>query len=130
MISERELQELHRRKRLADYYYDNYRYYYSKKEYSKASELIWGVVNELSYILALFYGLKLSDHKKTIDFLKRLGEQYKDIREGITAIQRLHANYYHDFMDEELFEEDRIKAERLINKLAELYDQMIRSIKS
>jgi hypothetical protein len=51
-----ELQEVMRRRRLADYYYDNYRKYYLRRKYSKASEFIWGTVNALSYGLGLFYG--------------------------------------------------------------------------
>jgi len=129
MISEDELQEVFRRKRLADLYYDNYRYYYSRKELAKASEFIWGTVNALAYALGLFYGLKLSDHKKVVEFLKMLATQYEEIREGITAVQRLHANYYHNFMDEELFEEDRVKAEKLISKLAELLYHHIEMLK-
>ena len=129
MISEDELQEVFRRKRLADLYYDNYRYYYSRKELAKASEFVWSAVNALAYALGLFYGLKLSDHKKVVEFLKMLATQYEEIREGITAVQRLHANYYHDFMDEELFEEDRVKAERLISKLAELLYRHIEILK-
>jgi hypothetical protein len=129
MISEEELQEVFRKKRLADLYYDNYRYYYSRKELAKASEFIWGTVNALAYALGLFYGLKLSDHKKVVEFLKMLATQYEEIREGITAVQRLHANYYHNFMDEELFEEDRVKAEKLISKLAELLYHRIEMLK-
>jgi len=129
MISEEELQEVFRKKRLADLYYDNYRYYYSRKELAKASEFIWGTVNALAYALGLFYGLKLSDHKKVVEFLKMLATQYEEIREGITAVQRLHANYHHNFMDEELFEEDRVKAEKLISKLAELLYHRIEMLK-
>jgi hypothetical protein len=129
MISEEELQEVFRKKRLADLYYDNYRYYYSRKELAKASEFIWGTVNALAYALGLFYGLKLSDHKKVVEFLKMLATQYEEIREGITAVQCLHANYYHNFMDEELFEEDRVKAEKLISKLAELLYHRIEMLK-
>jgi len=129
MISEEALQEVLRRKKLADLYYDNYRYYYSRKEFAKASEFIWGTVNTLAYALGLLHGLKLSDHKKIMEFLKILATQYEEIREGVTAVQRLHANYYHDFMNEELFEEDRVKAEKLINKLAELIYHHIETIK-
>jgi hypothetical protein len=129
MISEEALQEVLRRKKLADLYYDNYRYYYSRKEFAKASEFIWGTVNALAYALGLLHGLKLSDHKKIMEFLKILATQYEEIREGVTAVQRLHANYYHDFMNEELFEEDRVKAEKLINKLAELIYHHIETIK-
>lgn len=120
-----ELQEVMRRRRLADYYYDNYRKYYLRREYSKASEFIWGTVNALSYGLGLFYGEKLTRHDEVIKFLKILAIQHEEIREGILAVQRLHANYFHNFMDEDLFEEDRSKAERLLNKLAELLDLKI-----
>ena len=129
MISEEALQEVLRRKKLADLYYDNYRYYYSRKEFAKASEFIWGTVNALAYALGLLHGLKLSDHKKIMEFLKILATQYEEIREGVTAVQRLHANHYHDFMNGELFEEDRVKAEKLINKLAELIYHHIETIK-
>jgi hypothetical protein len=129
MISEEALQEALRRKKLADLYYDNYRYYYSRKEFAKASEFIWGTVNALAYALGLLHGLKLPDHRKIMEFLKILATQYEEIREGVTAVQRLHANYYHDFMNEELFEEDRVKAEKLINKLAELIYHHIETIK-
>jgi hypothetical protein len=71
----------------------------------------------------------LPDHRKVVEFLKMLATQYEEIREGITAVQRLHANYYHDFMDEELFEEDRVKAEKLISKLAELLYRHIEILK-
>jgi len=122
-----ELQEVVEKKRLADYYYDNYRKALLRKEYSKASEFIWGVVNTLSYALALFYGKKLRRHDEVIEFLKSLATQYEEIREGVSAVQRLHANYFHNFMDENLFEEDRYRAEKLLNKLAELLQLKIKS---
>ncbi|MCR6624034.1 MAG: hypothetical protein NDF52_03440 [archaeon YNP-WB-062] len=125
MNVEKELQEAIRRKKLADYYYDNYRQCYLRKEYSKASEFIWGAVNMLTYALGLFYGMKLTRHEEVIKFLKMLANQYEEIREGITAVQSLHANYYHDFMSEELFEEYRVKAEKLLSKLAELVYEKI-----
>jgi len=122
-----ELQEVVEKKRLADYYYDNYRKALRRKEYSKASEFIWGVVNTLSYALALFYGKKLRRHDEVIEFLKSLATQYGEIRDGVSAVQRLHANYFHNFMDENLFEEDRYRAEKLLNKLAELLQLKIKS---
>jgi hypothetical protein len=125
-----ELQEVMKRRKLADYYYDNYRKFCLTKEYSKASEFIWGVVNALSYSLGLFYGKKLARHDEVIGFLKILANEHEEIREGISAVQRLHANYFHNFMDENLFEEDRSKAERLLNKLAELLDLKIKTFHS
>jgi hypothetical protein len=69
--------------------------------------------------------MKLTRHEEVIKFLKMLANQYEEIREGITAVQSLHANYYHDFMSEELFEEYRVKAEKLLSKLAELVYEKI-----
>jgi len=71
---------------------------------------------------------KLTKHNDVIEFLKILAQQYEEIREGISAVQRLHANYFHNFMDENLFEEDRFKAEKLLNKLAELLDLKIKAL--
>jgi hypothetical protein len=122
------VQEVMKKRKLADYYYDNYRKFYLRKEYSKASEFIWGVVNALSYSLGLFYGKELRRHDEVIEFLKILAKQHEEIREGISAVQRLHANYFHNFMDENLFEEDRSKAEKLLNKLAELLDLKIKTL--
>jgi hypothetical protein len=124
------VQEVMKKRKLADYYYDNYRKFYLRKEYSKASEFIWGVVNALSYSLGLFYGKELRRHDEVIEFLKILAKQHEEIREGISAVQRLHANYFHNFMDEDLFEEDRSKAEKLLNKLAELLDLKIKTFVS
>ena len=42
-------------------------------------------------------------------------------------IQRLHANFLHDFMDEEMFKEDAAKAEGLMEKLVELLDHKVKS---
>jgi hypothetical protein len=116
------LKEVKAKRRLADHYYDNYRRFYLQGEYSKASECIWGVVNALAYALGLFEGRKLSDHGKVIKFLEMLANQHEEIAEGLLPIQRLHANFFHDFMNEEMFREDATKAEGLIRKLAELVD--------
>jgi Arc/MetJ-type ribon-helix-helix transcriptional regulator len=123
-----ELEEVKAKRRLADHYYDNYRRLYLQGEYSKASEYIWGAVNALAYALGLFEGMKLSDHGKVVKFLKLLANQHKEVAEGVLPIQRLHANFFHDFMDEEMFKEDAAKAERLMGKLAELVDHKVKSV--
>jgi hypothetical protein len=119
---------------LADYYYDNYHKFYIAKEYSKASEFIWGTVNALSNGLSLFLqGEVLESHAKVVEFLKMLANTYyksEEVGEGVAAVQRLHANYFHNFMDRDLFEEDRSKAERLLNRLAELLDLKIREVEA
>jgi hypothetical protein len=119
-------------RRLADYYYDNYHEFYIAKEYSKASEFIWGTVNALSNGLSLLLqGKELYGHAEVVRFLKMLVNSYyksEEVGEGVSAVQKLHANYFHNFMDRDLFEEDGSKAERLLNRLAELLDLKIREV--
>jgi len=120
MLDNEVFKEVLRRKALADVYYDNYREHYFKGEYSKASEYLWGVVNSIVYALGLFYGKKITEHKEVLNFLRELSSRYQEIREGFISIQRLHANFYHDFMNKEIFDDDRLKAEKLIEKLMEI----------
>jgi hypothetical protein len=42
-----ELEEVKAKRGLADHYYDNYRRFYLRGGYSKASERIWGAVSAL-----------------------------------------------------------------------------------
>jgi len=116
-------------RRLADYYYDNYRKFYVAKEYSKASEFIWGTVNALSNGLSLLLqGKVLGGHAEVVRFLEMLVNSYyksEEVGKEVMAVQRLHANYFHNFMDRDLFDEDGSKAERLLNRLAELLDLKI-----
>lgn len=124
------IEEVKKRKSLADYYYDNYRECYLKGELSKASEYIWGVLNELVYALGLLYGEKLSTHGKIVKFLEGLTSIYKEVKaEGIIAIQHMHANFHHDFMDKDMFEMDRQESEKLLNTLAEILDKELSSRK-
>ncbi|RLE49299.1 MAG: hypothetical protein DRJ31_05485 [Candidatus Methanomethylicota archaeon] len=125
-----ELEEVLRRKSLADKYYENYLEHYHRGEYSKASEYLWGVVNALTYALGLFYGKTLGDHSKVVEFLNMLASEHKDIAEGLKPAQRVHANFYHDFMDKDLFDDDRLKVEKMINKLATLLTQKLEEIAS
>jgi len=121
-------------RKLADYYYDNYHKFYVAKEYSKASEFIWGTVNALSNGLSLLLqGEVLKSHAEVVEFLKKLANTYdkpEEVGEEVLAVQRLHANYFHNFMDGDLFEEDRSKAEKLLNRLAELFDLKIREVET
>jgi Archaeal PaREP1/PaREP8 family len=130
MSNEDLLSEIKRRKELADYYYDNYRMHYQQKNFSKASEFLWGSTNALVYSLGLFYNKKLSEHKKIRDFIEDLANEYedKDLAQGLFAAERIHANFFHDFMDEAMFEEDRQKIETMLVRLTNLLDKKIKSI--
>ena len=39
------------------------------KNYSKASEFLWGSLNALAYAIGLLHGEKLSDYGKVVNFI-------------------------------------------------------------
>lgn len=139
-MRERELlEEVKRRRALADYYYDNFQRHYAKKELSKASAreagrqstFLWGTLTAITYAVGLLHNKKLGRHKEIVSFLQELAKKQKDkeMAEGVTAAERIHANFYNDFMDDIMFEEDRQKTERLLKKLAEKLDSEVAKLK-
>ena len=63
-VDEEVISEIEKRRKLADHYYDNFRKYYENKNYSKASEFLWGSLNALTYAIGLPHEEKVSDHGK------------------------------------------------------------------
>lgn len=131
MIDEEAILEIKRRKELANYYYDNFRKYYEAKNFSKASEFLWGALNELSYAIGMFYGRKLGDHGKVVNFVRELAEinRDKEMGEFMDAAQSIHANFFHDFMDELVFETNKQKTEKLLEKLTKILDSELKKLK-
>lgn len=124
------LQEVERRLALVEEYYENYRSYLARGAYSKASEYLWGIANNLASLLSLLKGgrpiTRHSDLRRFLDVLVRelaaregSGEVVEAFRGGVLALEILHANFFHDFLEERQFEELRIKAERLLKILEE-----------
>ena len=59
-----------------------------------------------------------------MNFITVLANIYKDseIGEYLASAQRIHANFFHDFMDELMFEDDRKRTEKLLEKLVKILD--------
>ena len=55
-IDEEVISEIEKRRTHADHYYDNFRRYYENKNYSNASEFLWGSLNALAYAIGLLHG--------------------------------------------------------------------------
>lgn len=128
-VDEELISEIEKRKKLADHYYDNFRKYYENKNYSKASEFLWGSLNALAYAIGLLHGEKVSDHGKVVNFIAVLANIYKDneIGEDLASAQRIHANFFHDFMDESMFEDDRKRTEKLLETLVIILDAELKA---
>lgn len=128
-VDERGISEINRRRKLANYYYDNFMKHYETKKFSKASEFLWGTLNALVYAIGLFYGRKLTTHRAVVDFVKELASAYKDKEMGalINDAETIHANFFHDFMNESMFEDYRQKTEKLLKRLVEILNYEIQT---
>jgi len=117
------IEEVKRRIGIIESYSRNYVDYLHKGDYAKASEMLWGILNNLASILSLLHGGKpISGHPELKSFITSLASMLRneDIVKWFRACEKLHANFFHHFMDEATFEEYRVEAERLINTLQKL----------
>lgn len=119
-LNEQLLEEVRRRTSIVEEYFRNYYEYLSRRKFAKASEALWGILNNLASILSVLYGGEpISKHVELRELVtllaKKLGNQ--EILRWYRACEKLHANYFHNFMDEDEFEEHRIEAEKLIDEL-------------
>jgi len=121
--------EFIRRKELADFYFDNYVKYSRKKKFQKASELLWGALNNVLYAIALkVYGIKLGKHHQIKEFINKLSTDYQDpeIAKIYTeSAEIIHANFYHDFLDEDAFKHHAKNVEKLIEKLVAILEDRL-----
>ncbi|MCK4734466.1 MAG: hypothetical protein KAT65_18565 [Methanophagales archaeon] len=128
-VDEEVISEIEKRRKLADHYYDNFRKYYENKNYSKASEFLWGSLNALAYAIGLLHGEKVSDHGKVVNFINELANVYKDeeIEGCLASAQTIHANFFHDFMNDSMFEDNRKRTEKLLEKLVKILDAELKA---
>ncbi len=116
-------EEILKRKKLADLYYDNYRKYKNEGKYQKASEFLWGALNNLIYALGLLYDEKLTSHKKIKGFVSDISSHFHKpeiARLFAESAEILHANFYHDFLDEDSFKIHSENMEKLLNELTSI----------
>jgi len=97
------------------------------KKYPKASEFLWGALNNLVYALGLIlYGERPSTHSKIKDIINKISVDFNkpEIADLFKAsAEVLHANFYHDFLDEDSFNYHAENVERLLLKLAQILEK-------
>lgn len=124
--AEVDVDEVVRKKRNAEYYYENFLRYYRNKDLKKSSEYLWNTINALTYSAGLFENKKLDNPVKIINFLGELAKRGEITKEQISAVQAIHTNAMRNVLDEPMFEIYRERAERTIRKLKDiLKDRLI-----
>ncbi|MEM4970840.1 MAG: PaREP1 family protein [Sulfolobales archaeon] len=123
LYSEELLEEVRRRMGIVEIYFKNYQEYLDRREFEKASEMLWGILNNLASMLSMLYGGEpIRKHDELRMFMNVLAQRIREpeILRLYRSCEKLHANFFHSFMDEIDFEECRIDAEKLIDILQKL----------
>jgi len=125
------VREVRRRVDIVERYSRNYVEYLRRRDYAKASEMLWGVVNNLASVLSVLHGGEpISRHDELRSFIEGLASMLRneDIAKWFRACERLHSNFFHNFMDEAAFEEHRVEAEKLVGTLQKLVLDKLREL--
>jgi hypothetical protein len=106
---------------IAQRYYSNYLAHRDRREFDKASEDLWGVVNAIASALSiLLSGKPIKDHRNLRELINDIAIENPEIIKLYREAERLHANFYHGFLTQEDFKDSVAKIEKLITILSEL----------
>lgn len=94
---------------------------YQDGELSQAGEKYWGALCTLLNLIGEAKGMRHYTHRDYNLIINTLWKELKnpEIPRLFTSAERLHANYYHNFLDKETFELHREDTLKLINILKE-----------
>lgn len=127
VVSEEEkiLVEIDRRRREESHLHDNFRKHYQERDFVKASEFLWGSISKIAYAIGLPYGKKLGKHKEIVLLMRELAESRNkpEVIDWINAAESLHSNFYHNWMEEETFEDYVRKVIKLRYWLIKILDE-------
>ena len=92
---------------------------YEKGNLAQAGEKYWGAVTALLNAIAEKRGMPHYSQRDYAVIIERLYQETKDkeLLVGFSLAERLHANFYHNFMKRESFELHRDAVLKLVEKL-------------
>jgi len=120
---EQNLLEVHKIRLEERNIYDNFEKRYRERKFVKSSELLWGSIVKIAFAIGRLYGKKLGQHKLIVLLMKDLAKNDPEVIEWIDSAGALHSNFYHNWMDEEIFESHVRKVIRLRIWLIKMLDE-------
>ena len=114
----------------AEMYQHNFKRLYDQKEYTKTCECLWGAIVSLLNALSIIRNQKpLTSPQEIKNFVKEIAIDSEDeeLYKLFKHSEKLHANFYHQFFDEDdylVYIDDAIK---LIEKLKRVIWSYIRT---
>ena len=93
----------------------------------QASEKLWGAASHAVMAFAQQRGWPFGKHAHIKAAADRLASEYDDpsLTSGFTVAQQFHANFYHDFMEEDDLDRARPIVRDYIERLIEIYNDTL-----
>ena len=91
-------------------------------DHLQGSEKMWGAASHAVMAMAQQLGWQFGSHRALKTAADRLAEEYDDtaLADGFFAAQQFHANFYHDFMEDDDLERGRSSVRRFVAHVLEL----------
>ncbi len=112
-------------KQMKEHYLSNAEETIMKKEFRKASELLWGSVTQTVKLLALLYGIKITQHSEFRRFVMEISKESgnENLFQEFAYIETLHKNFYDEVIPEEFFKTYEEKARKFLEKMDKLIEE-------
>ena len=99
--------------------------YFDEGDVLQGSEKMWGAAAHVVIAAAQRRGWDFGNHRALKVAVRRLTEEYDDpfLDAGFLAAEKFHANFYHKFMEDFEYAEDRPKVRRFVSRMQSLMDE-------
>ena len=99
--------------------------YFAEGDVLQGSEKMWGAAAHSIMALAQQRGWKYGNHYAIRQVVRRIEDELDDERIGLglIAAEKFHANFYHEFMDEDELDMGRPAARRFVQRILALTDE-------
>ena len=90
----------------------------------QASEKMWGAASHAIMAVAMQRGQDCGTHRKMVNAAWDIADEQddSDLRAGISTAEKLHANFYHGFMETEEWERNAELVRRFVARMLALTD--------
>ena len=100
--------------------------YFAEGDVLQGSEKLWGAAAHSVMAVAQQRGWQYGNHHALRQVALRLVEEIEDerIRLGFLVAEKFHANFYHDFMEDNELDANRHDAQRFVARMLALLNEL------
>ena len=95
---------------------------YEAGDIFQASEKLWGAASHVATAEMHRRGIRAQNHVATTRFVKQLANEVKEpiLFSNFKAAEALHSNFYHGWMEDHQFEENRELVRQFVDRMLQL----------